>query len=49
MWKLDRLNININEENKFVGGPFNVGNGQPVKLIDIAKFISNYLGSRLKI
>ena len=37
------------KKNKFVGGPFNVGNGQPVKLIDIAKFISNYFGIRLKI
>ena len=36
------------KKNKFVGGPFNVGNGQPVKLIDIAKFISNYFGIQVK-
>ena len=35
------------KKNKFVGGPFN-GNGQPVKLIDIAKFISNYFGIQVK-
>ena len=36
------------KNNKLNGGPFNVGSGKPVKLIDIANFIANYFGMQVK-